>query len=304
MVLKQQLKIIITWTKIYHPLGNLNITIDKLYQELEEELTQIESQQEDILEQTESSISLVQHYMNRLKEFIIKYKFASTHQEIEFFKETKPRFFCRLIYFMKVYHIHLKRPTGGDEALKAYLQKQLRKLNRHFEENQEFYQYYRTKSTHLDNRYFIRGNYDIRLTLDSFHFETDPRFSTSHDYKVSKILANELLEEYLKKELNTIHNNSNTSFKPMAIPKVKIRWTESKASLVELIYAMHTANCLNDGSSDIKEIASYFEIIFNIKLGDYYGCFKQIKMRKTAQTKFLDTLAECLRRRIEESDDD
>lgn len=304
MVLKQQLEIIIPWIKIYYPVENLYTTIDKLYQELEEQLNQIETQQEELLNKTESAISLVQHYLNRLKEHIHKYKFISTQEEIMFFKEIKPRFFCRLIYFVKVHHIHLKRPAGGNQPLKKYLQKQLSNLNRYFENNQEFYQYYRTSSTYLDNRYFIRGNHDIRLTLDSFYFETDPRFSTSHDYKVSKILANELLEEYLKKELDTIHNNGNSSLNPIVIPKVKIRWTESKASLVELIYAMHTASCLNDGTTDIKEIASYFETIFNIKLGDYYGCFKQIKMRKTAPTKFLDTLAEYLRRRIEESDDD
>lgn len=285
-------------------MDNLNISINQLYQELEDQLSHIETQQGDILKQTVSSISLVQHYLDRLKEHIIKCKFTSSQEEIEFFKEIKPRFFCRLIYFVKVYHIHLKRPTGGDEPLKDYLQKQLSNLNRYFENNQEFYQYYRTRSTYLDNHYFIRGNHDISLTLDSFYFETDPRFSTSHDFKVSKILANELLEEYLKNELDATNHHGSSSFKSRVILKAKFKWTESKASLVELIYAMHTTSCLNNGSADIKEIASYFETIFNIKLGDYYGCFKQIKMRKNGQTKFLDTLTESLKKWIDESDED
>ncbi|SEM92029.1 RteC protein, partial [Chryseobacterium taichungense] len=30
--------------------------------------------------------------------------------------------------------------------------------------------------------------------LDTFYFEADHRFSTSHDYKVAKIIANDLIQ--------------------------------------------------------------------------------------------------------------
>lgn len=121
---------------------------------------------------------------------------------------------------------------------------------------------------------------------------------------MSKILANELLEEYLKKELDVLTNNGSNSFNLLATPKIKLQWTESKTSLVELIYALHSTNALNNGNADIKEIAAICEVILNIELGDYYGCFKQIKMRKTGQTKFLDTLTEVLQKRIDESEAD
>ena len=42
----------------------------------------------------------------------------------------------------------------------------------------------------------MRGKPDIQIIVDSFYYETDPQFSTSHDFKVAKILANELLEIY------------------------------------------------------------------------------------------------------------
>lgn len=67
--------------------------------------------------------------------------------------------------------------------------------------NFDFYHYYRFGSTHLDKCYFLRSKPNIQLILDSFYFERDSRFSTSHDFKVSKILAYEMLTAYLNNKL-------------------------------------------------------------------------------------------------------
>ncbi len=53
----------------------------------------------------------------------------------------------------------------------------------------------------MDDKYFIRGNYDIKYTLDSYYFESDSRFCTSHDFKVAKILANDLIQVYIENQL-------------------------------------------------------------------------------------------------------
>ncbi len=55
-------------------------------------------------------------------------------------------------------------------------------------------------STFLDDKYFVRGKEDINLYQDSLMFYVDTDFSTSHDYMVAKILANDKLEVYLKTE--------------------------------------------------------------------------------------------------------
>ena len=81
---------------------------------------------------------------------------------------------------------------------------ELDRLKSFFDNNLEFYQYYRTGATYLDDKYFVRGKHDIRLSLDTFFFATNSKFSTSHDYKVSKILANELLRIYLNAELTAL----------------------------------------------------------------------------------------------------
>lgn len=42
---------------------------------------------------------------------------------------------------------------------------------------------YRTQSNYLDQKYFLRGKYDIRLTSDIFFSEANERVITSHDLK-------------------------------------------------------------------------------------------------------------------------
>ena len=54
-----------------------------------------------------------------------------------------------------------------------------------FDNNLDFYKYYRTNITYMDDKYFIRGNYDIKYTLDSYYFESDSRFSMLIDFWAS-----------------------------------------------------------------------------------------------------------------------
>lgn len=82
----------------------------------------------------------------------------------------------------------------------------------------------------------------------------------------------------------------------------KLFWTGNKTELIELIYALHSSGAINSGTADIKEMASLFEQVFNVDLGNYYHTFIEIRARKGSKTKFLDRLQETLLKRFEESD--
>ena len=85
-----------------------------------------------------------------------------------------------------------------------YLLSETDRISKSFQRNLAFYQYHRTKATYLDGQYFMRGKPDRQIIVDSFYYETDPQFSTSYDFKVAKILANELLEIYLTNRLHEL----------------------------------------------------------------------------------------------------
>ena len=201
-----------------------------------------------------------------------------------------------------VYKIETKIPHGGERVVKKYLNNELVKLKRYFDNNLDFYKYYRTGNNYLDFKYFVRGNFDIKLTIDSFFFEVDHNFSTSHDFKVAKILAHDLVQVYLEDRLLAI-SNKEPKEKSQHNHNAKLTWTAPKVALIELLYALQSEKVFNNGTTDLKEIAEYLENIFNVDLGQYRRTFLEIRVRKTERTKFLNTLKDTLEKRMNNSDE-
>jgi hypothetical protein len=262
---------------------------------------------EDILELTgenanslilyEKAINLVLKQIKRIKDFVLDQGFKDLKEEIHFFKELKPRILSKLIYYNSIYKIEAKKPCIGEKIIESYLNEELCKLKKFFDNNLEFYKYYRTNSTYLDYKYFVRGKHDIKLSLDTFYFEADHNFSTSHDYKVAKIIANDLIQVYLEDQLHS------TLYRDKSLEPPKLNWTGSKTALIELIYALHSQGVFDNGNVDIKVISKIFESAFNVNLGDFYHTFMELKSRKINRTKFLDNLRDSLIRKMNEQDE-
>lgn len=266
-----------------------------LLQKVENELTVLQIDGDNVIELSESSVKLLFAGLKELKTLIVNGSFADKKEEIHFFKYQKPVLVAKLIYYNTLYKTETKKPVGGEEVIRKYYKKELDKLKHYFDSNQEFYEYYRSGSTLLDEYYFIRSNDDVRLNPDTFYFGTDQSFSTSHDFKVAKIIANDMLQIYLQDQLN------NTNQKRIS-GKSQVNWTSTKTALTELIYALYTQGVFDNGNADIKVITKTFERTFNIDLGDFYHTFLELKSRKINRTKFLDTLKENLIRKMDEQD--
>lgn len=280
----------------------MNSKINLLLTDLNEQLNFIDIEIDDPIARCESAINVIIKSIEKLKIIFTKEKTISHEQEIDFFKNTKPRFSSKLIYYNVIFKIETKRPHGGERILKKYFNNELAKLKRYFDNNLDFYKYYRTGSNYLDHKYFTRGRFDIKLTLDSFYFEVDHTFSTSHDFKVAKIMAHDLIQVYLEDKLLMLENKEPRE-KSQVNPKVKQTWTGSKVALTELLYALHTEGVFNNGVSDLKDIAKYLEHVFEIDLGDYYRTFLELRMRKTSRTKFLSSLTDSLIKKMDEADE-
>jgi hypothetical protein len=271
----------------------------KLLSEFEGQLETLESGDGDILFKAEKGIALVEKCIRKLQKQIVGQDFETQADEIYFFKHVKPQIFSKLIYYIRLFSIESKRPRGKDVAQVKYLQQQIDKLQTFFNDNLEFYNYYRRGAMSMDEQYFVRGNRDLRMPLESFHFLIDDEFSTCQDGTVATIMAYDMLIVYLRKEVDDLNNNMEpTKNTPMEKPS-KLFWTGGKTELIELLYALHTSKCINGGTVDIKELASHFEYFYNVDLGNYYHTFIDIRSRKSSRTRFLDRLIELLNQRME-----
>ncbi|MDM1086778.1 RteC domain-containing protein [Myroides odoratimimus] len=269
----------------------MNDYCKEIIKKLDEDIAELTRENGSSLILYEKVINLVLEQITLTKSFILNRGFESLDEEIQFFKHQKPVIVSKLIYYNAIYKIETKKPYGA-KPIRKYLNKELKKLKRFFDHNLEFYKYYRSNNSYVDEKFFVRGKHDIRLWLDTFYFEADHRFSTSHDYKVAKIIANDLIQVYIEDQLNSNHTKvSDNSL---------LNWTASKTALTELIYSLHSQGVFENGNADIKLIAKTFESAFNIDLGDFYHTFMELKARKINRTKFLDSLCEALIKKMEE----
>lgn len=255
----------------------------------------------DIIETSLSMVHRLQNALVDLRDELQTYTFPTKEEEIYFFKNQKPELLGRLLYFYKIYRIETQCPTGSNEVIRLYINKELDSLTYFFNRNLDFYQYYRSHSTIHDEHYFLRGRTDIRLCTDSAQFDKDPNFSTGYDYKVAKILANEMLRIYLNKRLQKLECDSYIEDKQTVTTKIPIRFTGKKNALIELGYALVSSGDINHGNIEIKEFMKYLSSIFNIDLGGYYDAYIAMKERKD-QTAYLNLLAEKLSKRMREDD--
>lgn len=266
----------------------------KINENLDKEINELLFEQGDVLASYEKVIKLILNKISELKKYVLDKGFKNQQEEILFFKHQKPVIVAKLIYYNTIYKIETRKPYGA-KSTKKYLNKELKKLKRFFNRNLEFYKYYRSNNSYVDEKFFVRRNHDIKLWLDTYYFETDHNFSTSHDYKVAKILANDLIQVYIEGQL--YQNNQEKS-----VDNLALNWTGSKASLIELIYALHLQGVLNNGNADIKLIVKMFESNLNIDLGDFYHTFMELKSRKINRTKFIDGLRDTLIKKMDEQE--
>ena len=274
--------------------------ITKLNKTLTNQLQIIDLEESDIIKKAQKSMRCTSDFLAQLKAFISQYTFKDKQEEIEFFKEIKPELLAHLIYFVNIFNFESRRPTGSREVQEKYLRYELGKLTFFFNHHLDFYQYYRMKSSYLDEQYFMRGKENHNLCDDNLMCYIDPLFSTTHDYIVAKIIANDRLEVFLNTELEALSiKSANPNWGNVGTSEYNLRWTDSKTSLIELIYALCATGAINKGQCEIRELTALFEQIFNIRLTDVYRTFLEIKIRSNP-TKFIDNLKDSLLNKIEE----
>ncbi|WP_432671726.1 RteC domain-containing protein [Flavobacterium sp. SM2513] len=272
----------------------------ELITDLNHKLEEIHSTATEPMEYSENAIIHIVSILEKLKNFFLQYKFENKKEEIQFFREIKPQFASKLIYYNEIYNIEAKKPFGAAKVQRKYYNNELAKLNVFFDENSQFYEYFRTGNRCFDKKYFRRGKFDIKLNRDSCYFQTDHSFSTSHDFKVAKILANEQLKTYIQDRRAALHKHLKK--RSAGRDKNALQWTASKVALTELIYALHSEGVFNNGASDLKDITAFFESTFDVDLGQFHRTFLDIRSRTSERTKFLNGLRDKLITRMDATD--
>ena len=276
--------------------------LENILSEIDVEIDEIDLYGYDIVENSLSMVHRLQAVLNDLKTKLQTYSFPAKEDEITFFKTQKPEILGRLLFFYKIYRIETQCPNGSDDGIRSYINRELDNLTYFFNRNLDFYQYYRSHSTLYDEYYFVRGKSDLRLCTDSAQFDKDPNFSTGYDYKVAKIIANEMLRIYLNKRLVKLETNTQVENNLQKCLKYPFRFTGKKVFLIELGYSLVSSGDINNGNVEIKEMMNFLGTVFQVELGDYYAAYIAMKERKKDRTAYLSRLQDSLVKRMDEDD--
>ena len=251
----------------------------------------VSSQSKRLIDEAYEMTLYLQELLFSVKKQIAENGFKNDEEEIQFFRTIKPQILGKLIYYNKVYRIETTCPVSNGKMYFSYFSTQFTNLKREYIEhicNSDFYRYYRSGRTDRDGTYFKRGNINYHEGLNSVVFEIDPEFSTFYDYKIARIIANELLYSYLLTKINPDENPDAIKQKPES--SKDIFWTESKNALVELTYALYASTSISHGKISVRKISLMFQILFGITLGDLHHAFHRMKTRSGSRTAFLDQL--------------
>lgn len=274
----------------------------KAYEEilslLERNLEQLELQAPLDRDTAEKAIELSRDSLQATRERVIKKGFKSLQDECAFFKTIKPNLVGYLIFYINVIHIELHRPLVSGKEKHSFYIDYISTLGNYFLEHREIYQYHIAKGTHLDMEYFTRNSNSTAWYPDSLTSLIDAQFTTPKDMVIAQIIGNTRTINYLRRKVS---RNKKRSFSERGMGPI-LKWTGAKVDLVELIYALQASNMINNGNVEIKEVASAMEQLFGIKVGDYYRMFLEIRMRKSNQSKLLDTLKMSLTNKISQAD--
>ncbi|MFC0345543.1 RteC domain-containing protein [Epilithonimonas hispanica] len=270
---------------------------NQLYEELDVKINVLWKERNDIVLTAEKSLIFVDEYVRRLKAMISVHHFENVADEIYFFKELKPLFISKFIYYSKVLEIEALKPNADNKTLKDFYETEQVKLQIFYNDNSEFYSYYRRKATYLDHKYFTRKSNDLKMRLSSSLYDLDEQFTTSHDSKVSIIKADELLQNYFTEQIRIIENPKSD----LSNFDSKLSWSSSKVSLLEVLYSLHLTQCFNGGNIEFIEVVRETEKILRVDLGNFYKTIGEIKSRKYNRTKFLELLTNNLNKAIDDN---
>ncbi len=271
--------------------------IEKYKKDLENKLEILSREENDKIIFCESALMEVDEIIRKVKAIVSYHQFEDMAQEIYFFKNQKPYFISKFIYYSKVLEIESNKHNLGGKSIKKYYEKELNQLKKFYFENADFYNYYRRNATYMDHQYFVRNRFDLKNKIQLEMHNYDEKFTTSCDIIVSYILAYSQLEKYLLTSIENLKNVENNN-----LSKSNISWTAQKVSLIELIYALYQAKCFNGGNIELSEIIRHTEKALNIDLSGFHKTVGEIKSRKNGRTKFLQLLNDNLNQFFLDSD--
>lgn len=183
---------------------------NRLYEDMMSDAKRLLRKELPELERVECCYRITESYWAQVKELCKEMKFADQNEEIEFFKDIKPKFTSQIEYFLILYEALLMvsknfSEFSTQEAL-LFWENETKRYKRFYEKNEEFIMYYENDERNLDSQYFVRTNKNPGITANVRVYDMNSNLYSLHGQLLTTWLANKMYYEYVLKKLETLAN--------------------------------------------------------------------------------------------------
>ena len=178
--------------------------IQSIYRQLRADVDVCRQQDMPELERIECCFRTASVYWVNMREELSQYRFTTEEEEIDFFRNIKPLFTSQIEFYTLIYQGMLFKPKEDPVKIAAFWAGESARLNRFCENKEAFIAYYKSGDTCLDRQYFLRDNNKTPGAVAPRVYDINTHFSTSHDWLVAALMAQEMYHEYTRDRLKEI----------------------------------------------------------------------------------------------------
>lgn len=205
--------------------------MESWYQQLILDLDKMEKANLSPSRKLSDSLHMVKAFSSKLEDHVQEFPFQNPKEQIEFFKEIKPRFYCHWIYLIESYQLKIHLPVGTLDMKKKFLEEELKVIRRYFDQNAFYYHYYKSGATHLDEFFFINDEQMEGVPMTECYV-TDAAMTTSFDLLFAKFIAFEKLEGLILELMNPKEENNFQSVKKKIINPTQVNLSVDQLGLI------------------------------------------------------------------------
>ncbi len=179
------------------------------YQQLQTAFQSHNASNRTEMERIEACFKSSLDYWGKVCKQVSREGFCSMEAEIHFFREVKPAFTAYIEYYTYRYHALLFLPAEDMLEKKRFWKWEERKIERFYENNQEFCVYMKSGDTSRDREYFLRGSCPAGASdlASSLAHELDESLISPKDHLVMLLKAYVLYAEYIRDFIYINHSN-------------------------------------------------------------------------------------------------
>ncbi|MDF2188710.1 RteC domain-containing protein [Paraflavitalea sp. CAU 1676] len=254
---------------------------------------------EGMLKMAEGMLLFLKEALRDLRKFAEENTFLDEGEEIGFYKKQLPGILSHFFYYVKIYSLELRLLMQDDPARKKLLKKERKTVDEWIRKNEGFFRYYKSGTTDLDNKYFMKSSTDFKLLTDPAKWLFDDPFITVPAYLIGELLAYERYRDYLNHELKFFDEKKKAG---AGDPDDGLVWTATKMAAVEVLYGLYSSAAYNNGNAQLRHIAKRVEKLTGIDLGNYYRYSLDLKIKKV-RNQFLKKMLDSSNKRMDEQDE-